>query len=101
MYQPQEMLIMLLCQFYIILINAGQNIEDIDIIFTSLCCGYGKMEEDVSIRQIMDGIKDYVHYVPNAIYKNIIISEPNLHEQPKYYQNTEFFPINPEEIVNC
>jgi len=23
------------------------------------------------------------------------------YEQPKYYQNTEFFPIKPEEIINC
>lgn len=28
--------------------------EDVDILFTSLCCGYGKMDEDVSIQQIMD-----------------------------------------------
>ena len=58
--------------------NTKKNIEDIDIIFTSFCCGYGKMEEDVSIRQIMDGIKDYIHYTPKVIYKNIIINEPNL-----------------------
>lgn len=31
----------------------------------------------------------------------ILIYEPNLYEQPKYYQNTEFFPIKPEEIINC
>lgn len=86
---------------YNILINTKKNIEDIDIIFTSFCCGYGKMDEDVSICQIMDGIKDYINYIPKLIYKNIIINEPNLYEQPKYYQNTEFFPINPEEIVNC
>jgi hypothetical protein len=30
----------------------------------------------------------------------IIINEHNLYEQPKYYQNTDFFPINPEEIIN-
>ena len=86
---------------YNILINTKKNIEDIDIIFTSFCCGYGKMEEDVSIRQIMDGIKDYIHYTPKVIYKNIIINEPNLYEQPKYYQNTEFFSIKPEEIIIC
>jgi O-acetyl-ADP-ribose deacetylase (regulator of RNase III) len=32
---------------YNILINKKENINDIDIIFTSLCCGYGKMDEDV------------------------------------------------------
>jgi O-acetyl-ADP-ribose deacetylase (regulator of RNase III) len=86
---------------YNVLINANQNIADVDIIFTSFCCGYGKMEEDTSIHQIIDGIKDYIHYVPKIISKNIIINEPNLHEQPKYYQNTEFFAITPEEIINC
>ena len=29
------------------------------------------------------------------------INEPNLYEQPKYYQNTEFFSIKPEEIIIC
>jgi O-acetyl-ADP-ribose deacetylase (regulator of RNase III) len=83
---------------YNILINKKENLEEIDIIFTSLCCGYGKMEENISIQQIIDGIKDYIDYKPKQIYKNIIINEPNLYEQPKYYQNTEFFSIKPEEI---
>lgn len=86
---------------YNILINSKENIEDVDIIFTSLCCGYGKMEEDESIRQIIDGIKDYIHYKPKTIYKNIVINEPNLNEQPKYYQNTEFFYVRPDEIKHC
>lgn len=32
---------------------------------------------------------------------NIIINEPNLLDQPKYYQNTEWFSIKPEEIKYC
>ena len=83
---------------YNILINKKENLEEIDIIFTSLCCGYGKMEEDVSIQQIRDGLKDYINYKPKLIYNDIIVNEPNLYEQPKYYQNTEFFSIKPEEI---
>ena len=59
------------------------------------------MEEDVSIQQIIDGIKDYIHYKHKFIYKDIIINEPNLYDQPKYYQNTEFFSIKPEEIIKC
>lgn len=86
---------------YNILINKKENINDIDIIFTSLCCGYGKMSEYDSIQQIIDGIKDYVNYKPKIINKNIIINDPNLYDQPKYYQNTEFFSIKPEEIINC
>lgn len=86
---------------YNILINRKENIDDIDIIFTSLCCGYGKMDEDESIQQIMDGIKNYRNYKPKIINNNIILNEPNLYDQPKYYQNTEFFQIKPEEIVRC
>ena len=86
---------------YNVLINKNKNIDNIDIIFTSFCCGYGKMDEVESIQQIIDGIKDYIHYTPNVIYKNIIINEPNLYDQPKYYQNTEFFKIKPEEVVHC
>ncbi len=83
---------------YNILINAKQNIHEIDIIFTSLCCGYGQMDEDTSIRQILDGIRDYTRYQPSIINPDIILHEPNLDEQPKYYQNTEFFHIPPEQI---
>lgn len=86
---------------YNILINKKENIKEIDIIFTSFCCGYGKMEEDVSIQQIINGLKDYIHYKPKLIYNDIIINEPNLYDQPKYYQNTEFFSIKPNEIKNC
>ena len=86
---------------YNILINNKEKIEETDIMFTSFCCGYGKMEEDVSIRQIIDGLNDYIHYKPKRIYKDIIVNEPNLYDQPKYYQNTEFFSIKPEEIINC
>lgn len=86
---------------YNILVNRKEKLEDVDILFTSFCCGYGKMTEENSIQQIMEGIKDYRNYTPTIIYKNIIVHEPNLREQPKYYQNTEFFSINSEEIVIC
>ena len=85
---------------YNILINKNEQLEDVDIIFTSLCCGYGKMHEDISIEQIINGINDYHNYTPTVINQNIIINEPNLHEQPKYYQNTEFFEIKPDDIIN-
>jgi O-acetyl-ADP-ribose deacetylase (regulator of RNase III) len=86
---------------YNVLINRKEKLEDVDILFTSFCCGYGKMEEDVSIQQIMQGINDYHDYRPTTIYRNIILNEPNLFDQPKYYQNTEFFSIEAEQIVLC
>lgn len=85
---------------YNLLINKKEDLNKIDVLFTSLCCGYGKMQEDESIKQIIKGINDYKDYKPNIINENIIIYEPNLNEQPKYYQNTEFFNINPKEIIN-
>ena len=84
---------------YNILINRGEKLDDIDIIFTSIGCGYGKMTEDESIKQIIEGIKDYKNYKPKILNKNIIINEPNLNEQPKYYENTEFINIKPNEII--
>jgi O-acetyl-ADP-ribose deacetylase (regulator of RNase III) len=82
-----------------ILINRNEDISNIDIIFTSLCCGYGKMDELTSISQILKGIDDYKSYKPIIMNKNIIINEPNLFEQPKIYQNTEWFSIDNNKIV--
>jgi O-acetyl-ADP-ribose deacetylase (regulator of RNase III) len=86
---------------YNVLVNRKEKIDDVDILFTSLCCGYGRMEEDISVQQTIQGIEDYHSYTPTHINQNIIINEPNLYEQPKYYQNTEFFPIKAEEIHRC
>lgn len=62
---------------YNILINKQENINNVDIIFTSLCCGYGKMDEITSITQIIQGINDYPLYNPTTIInENIIINEP-------------------------
>ncbi len=83
---------------YNLIINKKENLNDIDIIFTSFCCGYGKMEEDESINQILEGIKNYKHYNPKIINENIIVHEPNLLSQPKYYQNSEWFEINYNDI---
>ena len=84
---------------YKILVNRKENLDDVDIIFTSLCCGYGKMSEDVSIQQCVSGIRDYTNYNPIIINDHIILNEPNLEEQPKYYQNTEFFLIEAQDII--
>lgn len=89
-----------------LLIHKKENLDDIDILFTSLCCGYGKMNEKVSFQQILDGIRDYPRYQPKTTMNidttnSVIIHKPTLHDQPKYYQNTEFFSINPEEIIKC
>ena len=86
---------------YNILINKGENLHGVDILFPSLCCGYGKMDEETAIQQIVDGIRDFKHYASTVVNENIIIHEPNLLEQPKYYMNTVFFEIDSKEIVHC
>ena len=85
---------------YNVLVNRQESLEHVDILFTSFCCGYGKMDEDTSIRQILAGIRDYSHYTPHIVHQNMILCEPNLHDQPPYYQNTEFFHIDPANIVH-
>jgi O-acetyl-ADP-ribose deacetylase (regulator of RNase III) len=86
---------------YNILVNRGENLADVDILMTSFCCGYGKMSEANSIQQIIDGIRDYKNYKPTRISDTVVLSEPNLDEQPKYYQNTEWMIIPPNEIQKC
>lgn len=86
---------------YNVLVNRQESLDHVDILFTSLCCGYGKMDEDTSIRQILAGIRDYSHYTPQTVHPNMILYEPNLLDQPTYYQNTEFFPIDPADIVHA
>ena len=86
---------------YNVLVNRGENLDEVDILMTSFCCGYGKMDEDESIQQILEGIRDYPHYNPIIIDENTIVNEPTLLNQPKLYQNTEWFSIHPEEIIRC
>lgn len=86
---------------YNILINRGENLDEVDVLLTSFCCGYGRMSEQESLNQILDGIRDYSTYRPLCLSEIVILAEPNLPEQPKYYQNTEWMDILPNEIQKC
>ena len=44
---------------YNILINRGETLDDVDILLTSFCCGYGRMSEQESLNQILAAIRDY------------------------------------------
>ena len=57
------------------------------------------MDEEESIRQTIQGINDYPTYKPDIFNDCIIINEPNLQEQPKFYQNQDFFDIDPKDII--
>jgi hypothetical protein len=84
---------------YNILINKKEHLEEIDILFTSLCCGYGEMDVQDSFNQIIEGIQDYKLYEPKIINDWFIYKEPTLHDQPKYYENSAWFHIKPQDII--
>ena len=75
------------------------SLNDVDILLTAFCCGYGKMDEDESVQQMVQGIRDFPQYSPTRTTHVAVINEPNLFDQPKYYQNTEFFHIPADLIV--
>jgi O-acetyl-ADP-ribose deacetylase (regulator of RNase III) len=84
---------------YNILVNRGEKVDEVDIVLTSFCCGWGRMAEEESVSQMLQGIADYRQYRPPVVKGNVILCEPNLEEQPKYYQNTEWIVIEPKDIV--
>lgn len=87
---------------YNILENVKENLNEVDIILTSMCCGYGKMSEEDSFKQIAKAIEDYKSYTPDIVNDNgrhTVIKQPNLMEQSKYYMNSEWINIKPEEII--
>lgn len=77
-----------------ILVNRGESLEDVDILFTSMGCGYGKMRVKDSIRQIKKAIRDYPSYEAVIHDDSTILHQPNLNEQHPYKQNVEFMDIS-------
>ena len=102
----------------------GERLEHVDVLMTSLCCGYGKMSETESFRQIQMGLKYWADcYAPEAVhlsptsagmrpepagvsmpaecpFGDMVIREPTLRDQPRLYMNTEWFAIAPADIMN-
>lgn len=60
-----------------------------------MCTGWGGMSADVAIQQMKDAYDLYMegshHNVP---------AHQILQEQPRYYENTEFFYIPPDQIIH-
>jgi O-acetyl-ADP-ribose deacetylase (regulator of RNase III) len=84
---------------YNVVCNRKESLDDVDILLTSMCCGWGKMDVETSFQQIKKAIEGYKEYNPKILNDSVILKQPNLSEQPKYYQNTEWFNVNPSEIV--
>lgn len=79
-----------MASLYNVLINRKEDLNNIDIIFTSMCCGYGQMDPIDSATQIIKAINNYQDYTPQIINESVILFEPNLDEQPNTYENSEF-----------
>lgn len=76
---------------YNIFINS--NFTDCEVIFTSMCCGYGNMTAENSLNQFLKGVKDFHNYKPFYSSPYVILHEPNLSEQPNVAENSRFKSI--------
>jgi len=85
--------------FYNIFVLQGEEIDEVDVLMTSFCCGYGEMSEEESFRQIMEAFADFREYVPESvIMPDGMFANPCMGDQPKYYQNLAWFDVAPEEL---
>jgi O-acetyl-ADP-ribose deacetylase (regulator of RNase III) len=72
----------------------SNNINDFEVIFTSMCCGHGCMSENESFKQFNKGVNDFKNYNYDDC-KNTIMSE-----QPCIYDNLEFCDFTGEDIIS-
>lgn len=70
--------------------------KDGTIFIPPMCCGYGCMKIEKAVEQMDRAIKEEIS---KECVGQVYINEPNLDEQPNYYENTEFKDIKPEDIV--
>ena len=80
----------------------NERLTDVDVVMTAQCCGWGQMPVEQSVQQVLDALRDYRDYPRLAevrvVGDDTVLAEPNLLEQPKLYQNTEWFTVAPNEI---
>ena len=79
-----------------ILLYDDYDLNKINIVFTSLCCGYGGMNIIESANQMARAICEHSKiYNTTMSYNNgVLYNEPNLHEQPRIFDNNEWFTEN-------
>lgn len=73
--------------------------DNAEVIFTSMACGYGNMTSQQSLTQFINALKNYKNYKPSKVIDRCVLHEPNLDEQPLYYENTEWKNIEPNDII--
>ena len=94
--QTQNCYYATMAALYNVFVNGGHR--DCEIIFTSMCCGYGYMSVQESLKQFTKACQDFQKYKPKIINKVCILHEPTLEEQPNFYENTAFKKVQPEDI---
>jgi O-acetyl-ADP-ribose deacetylase (regulator of RNase III) len=74
--------------------------DEVEIVLTSMCCGYGKMSIESSVGQIIKALTDNYSKadLQTQKIKKVYIDEPNLDEQPLIYENTEWKKIEFQNI---
>ena len=65
--------------------------RNVEVVFTSMCCGVGKMSAEESLEQFLSALRDYPHYEGAPSQPGVLVHEPNRDEQPKRYENREFY----------
>lgn len=77
------------------------------VVCPGLCTGFGGMSPEESAKQIKKAFNDwnYKEIIEEEIESfkkdQIYFEEPNVNEQPRYYQNTEWIDIPFDKIVKC
>lgn len=73
--------------------------NDVDVVFTSMGCGYGRLDAETSLEQIIQGWESYQEYpetddsdeksIENTLFVHRSFVSPQ--HQPDTYENSEFF----------
>lgn len=62
--------------------------DDDELVMVPLCCGYGCMDPVESVSQIVDGLE----------FRGELDMEGIMRSQPRYYENAEWFNIDPKNV---
>jgi O-acetyl-ADP-ribose deacetylase (regulator of RNase III) len=70
------------------------------LIIPPLGCGYGLVKPEDAARMMKQAVNEHVFTGPRKTIENYIInSDEIMKQQPKFYENTEYFDIPPQEIT--
>lgn len=76
------------------------------LILTSHCCGYGKMSEEESVKQMKAAYDDFIKYKELSLYKNdsskdidVLLMPSRDEDQPNNYDNREIKNIDIKDLM--